>query len=456
LHDRRSQLHCSISAWCERFAVTITFVVFVAFRAADRAFLYRVQKYLQQPVYNLVLLNLIWPVSIQIVTLVMLLGYVLVLRAQGFRQYTWRFLLPGNVTASAMGAVPIYQLALFSLGDQTNAAMSAPPGPFVALPMQSIMTNCVLVWMLLLAYGWLHTRFEQVHYVGCLMVILSVFVGVSQKLQANDCSSSGLADGRCLTAFKNSDGHFQRLEGSSMALWYGLFILGTLPTAVGNCYKQRVLKGQNVDIIYATWWSGNFQVLWGLLLFWVNWIPLPDQPSHPPSATLQMLSDAWRCFIGEVPHAGDESCEAAGGPALKWFIVYLCFNLTFNICLLWLTKRMSAVWAQIATTLCLDLTNILSQYKFVVGASAQAMSLSEWLATILASLALWTYNIMPEIRQQRLPDTAADTTGRSAATQVGRSVLGNMTADGRVGLIESISFGSTGGGVALGSDGVRL
>ena len=48
---------------------------------------------------------------------------------------------------------------------------------------------------------------------------------------------------------------------------------------------------------------------------------------------------------------GDESCAAPNGPALTWFIVYLLFNLFFNLLLLWLTKNMSAVWAQIATTL---------------------------------------------------------------------------------------------------------
>lgn len=212
-----------------------------------------------------------------------------------------------------------------------------------------------------------------------------------------------------------------------MALWYGFFALSTVPSAVSNCYKQKVLKGRDVDVCYATWWSGNFQVLWGLLLFWINWIPLPDQNVQPPSATMQMISDTWQCFIGNMPNADDQSCAAEGGPAGKWFIIYLCFNLTFNICLLWLTKRMSAVWAQIATTLCLDLTNIFSQFKFIVGDSAQLMSFCEWLATVIASLALWTYNVMPEIR----PNTAEACRPNMA---------GSMVADGRSHLIMSVSF----------------
>lgn len=216
-----------------------------------------------------------------------------------------------------------------------------------------------------------------------------------------------------------------------MALWYGLFILSTVPSAISNCYKQKVLKGLDLDVCYATWWSGNFQIVWGILLFWVNWIPLPQQEVTPPGATLQVIADTWQCFIGNIPHPGEEHCAASGGPAIKWFAIYLCFNLTFNVCLLWLTKRMSAMWAQIATTLCLDLTNIFSQYSFIVGGAAALMSLSQWLATVLASIALWTYNLEPEI----LPGGGREKNYR--ARKFGHS---SMVSDGRASLIESVSF----------------
>jgi len=420
--------------WHQRFAVAIVFTIFVVFRAADRAFLYRVNKYLSKPSYNLILSNVFWPISIQLMTVVMLLCYIAYQRRQGNTQYSWRFFLPGNPTASTAGAVPMYRLALFSLGDQINAAMQSPPAAYIALPLQSIMSNFVLVWMLALASVWLGTRFKQVHYVGCCLILLAVIVSVADKLENDDCSTAGLAAGSCLTAYKSSDGHDIILAGSSMALWYGIFVLSTVPSAISNCYKQKVLKGVDWDVCYATWWSGNFQIIWGLLLFWVNWIPLPEQETQPPSALFSEIGDTWQCFVGNVPHIGDESCAAPGGPAIKWFIIYLCFNLTFNICLLWLTKVMSAVWAQIATTLCLDLTNIFSQFKFMVGDSAQAMTLSQWLGTILASVALWTYNLEPEI----LPPTAKEYDEN--VERQARSFGGSVISDGRAPLIESLTL----------------
>jgi drug/metabolite transporter (DMT)-like permease len=429
--------------WYERFAVSIVFTVFVVFRAADRAFLYRVQKYLKDSTYNLILSNIIWPVAIQLMTIAMLLAYICMLRWQGHKDYSWRFFLPGNPQASSMGPVPLWRLALFSFGDQLNAAISAPPSPFISLPLASIMTNLVIVWMLPIAAVWLGTRFKQVHFIGCSLIILAVVVGVADKLEADNCSPEGLDKGECLTSYKGSTGHWEILKGSSMALWYGLFVLSTVPSAVSNCYKQKVLKGVDLDVMYATWWSGNFQVLWGILLFWVLWIPLPEQKDLAPGGTLQAIADTWQCFNGNIPPGGDTSCAAEGGPAIKWFIIYLCFNLTFNVCLLWLTKRMSAMWAQIATTLCLDLTNIFSQYQFIVGASAALMTLSQWLATVLASIALWTYNLEPEI----LPGGGRERADSIDTTETkeyrARSFGASMVSDGRAGLVESFSFQKT-------------
>jgi len=228
-------------------------------------------------------------------------------------------------------------------------------------------------------------------------------VSIADKLESNDCSAAGLIQNPrgCLTAYRTASGSYKKFDDiSSAVLWYGLFLLSTVPMAVSSCYKQKVLKGVNLDVMYAVWWSGNFQVVWGILLFWVNWIPLPEQKVQLPSETFQLIADTWSCLQGNVPHPGDEACAADGAPGIKWFIIYLFFNLSFNICYLWLTKRMSAVWAQIATALCLCLTNIFSQFPFLVGDAAQLMTLSQWLGTIMAAVALWIYNLQPEIQAE--------------------------------------------------------
>ena len=59
------------------------------------------------------------------------------------------------------------------------------------------------------------------------------------------------------------------------------------------------------------------------------------------------LSKTFECFVGHAPSnsTGDLACASPGGSAAQWFVVYLVFNVSFNVLLLWLTKRMSATWA---------------------------------------------------------------------------------------------------------------
>jgi len=419
----------------QKGTVWIVFTVFVTFRAADRVFLKDIGNSLQNPTYNLIWANILWPLAIQLMTICMLLGYIAVQRYQGNMRYTWRFFLPGSDMASSRGAIPLYQLALFSLGDQLNAAISAPPTPFVALPVQSVMTNSVIMWMAIIGFFWIKARFSQVHIIGITLVLMSILVQISQKLTSNDCSATGMMSGMCFASYKNQLGQFIGLDTSQMAIWYGMFFVSTLPAAAGNIYKQKILQGNDVDVWYAAWWSGNFQVVWGWLCVPLLWVPLPGQETLAPGQTFQAVLDTLSCFAGNVPHPGDETC-ASSPPAWVWVILYLCFNITFNICLLYLTKHMSAMWAQVATVLCLNLCSIFSQFHFLMGDSAQLMSLNDWLGLVLASIALWVYNLEPE--------KTANGDNMQLAT-------GSFVADGAANLIEKIAGSSTAGGSIAGS-----
>ena len=61
--------------------------------------------------------------------------------------------------------------------------------------------------------------------------------------------------------------------------------------------KQKCLKGVDLEVMYATLWSGNWQIVWGLLMFPVNWIPLPSPaivtPPHAASAVHAASAASW-------------------------------------------------------------------------------------------------------------------------------------------------------------------
>merc|ERR1711908_197492 len=162
-------------------------------------------------------------------------------------------------------------------------------------------------------------------------------------------------------------GSWVKMRGAAMAFFYALFVFSTFPAAVSNIYKQKVLQGVDADIFYVTWWSDWFQLLWGWMCIPLMWIPLPGQTTLHPSETFQAIADTLTCISGTDPTHGDDPSCSSGTPPWIYVILYFAFNATFNLCITWLIKRISAMWVQVATVLCLNLCNIFSSWKFIMG-----------------------------------------------------------------------------------------
>jgi len=252
------------------------------------------------------------------------------------------------------------------------------------------------VWTLAIAYFYLGSRFRQVHYAACMLIVMACVVGVVVELQ----------DGTLPKPVSASNIPVDVATGT-MLLMYTIYVVGVIPQGISNCYKQRVLKGVDLDVMWAALWSGMFQVIWGILGYTSNWIPYPVPGGHnsaSPTTLGSDLTDAWLCFTGSNPHPGSpEGVSCTTDSAWTWFLVYLVFNVTFNLILLWLTKHLSATWASIGNVLCGDLYGVFGQFSFINGTGSKWLPLEQWLALILSSVAMWVYNIEDE----------TDTTGKS-------------------------------------------
>ena len=405
----------------ENTELAMVFILFVVMRAMDRVFSKRVVDRMAN--YQLMYYNILWPVGVQFAQLLMCLTWVLYQRyTLGDLRYDLSFFLPYATIATAAGQpYSQWRLALFSLWDQLNAAITGIPGPYISQNDQGIMTNFTIIWTVIISIFYLGTRYDQEHYLGCALILMSGLVSIVVNLQTNDPP---------LGEYSAPGGTLQQ----SSAYWYLIYVVGTVPAGISNCYKQkclsdgmliasdclsdrisncykqkclsdgmliasdclsdrmliasliRCLKSVDLEVMYASWWSGNWQIMWGLLTFPLNWIPMPPPATNnPPLETGEFLVRAWACFFGAVPtnstgqpylpssnvstvtpsvcnvsevsysyNPGDEVCAAEGGSAALWFLIYIVFNVVFNVLLLWLTKRMSATWAQIGTVLCLS------------------------------------------------------------------------------------------------------
>jgi len=424
----------------EKIAVPIVFTIFVVFRAADRVFMKALQNRLLLTSYNLIFTSFIWPAAMQAITFCMVFGYIGMQRYQGNKSYSCGFFKLNQPLASSTGPIPTYMLALFSLGDQLNAAMSAPCGAFVSQPIQSVMTNFVLIWMAIVAFFWISVRFKLCHYLGMALVMVSVFVQFYPYIANNNCprvsDNATLANGddnplydmtnstECFSAYGDAFGNQVLMGSGPMAFFYIMFALSTIPAAVSNVYKQKVLQGVDADIFYVTWWSGWFQLLWGWISFPLLWIPLPGQEALNPGDTLETIANTFRCIGGDTLGGVVPSCGGSPSP-LVYVLLYFSFNATFNLCITWLIKRISATWVQVATVLCLNLCNIFSTMHWIMGDSASPMSAYDWGGAVVVSFALVVYNLQPEV--------TAD--GQEILTQVG----GSFVVDGHAANVEKLS-----------------
>lgn len=380
------KLRVSFGAQVERFMVPIVFTCFVVFRALDRVLLIRVSKIMGND-YAGTLMNLYWPVSVQLITACFTCGYVIKKRyVDEDERYGLSFFSLFSPLASSRGVVPMIWMATFSFWDQLNAAIQAIPQVWIADAEQVALTNTVVVWTALIAYFYLGSRFKQVHYAGCLLILISCVVAVNVQL-ASQGLPQPVADARVI---ETSTG--------VMTIIYLVYLIGVVPSAASNCYKQKVTKGVDLDLMWATFWAGNFQVLWGLLMYPINWIPYP-MPGHTnsqsPATLVSDLADSWACFTGHAPTPANSSCTTDS--AWLWFIWYLTFNVFFNLLMLWLTKYLSATWASIGNVLCGDLFGVFGQFGFVSGNATQVMPLAQWLSLALSSMAMWVYNIEDEV-----------------------------------------------------------
>lgn len=79
----------------------------------------------------------------------------------GDRAYGLNFFGPRSRIASAHGAYPQWRLALFSFWDQLNAILTSLPSPFIDMTSQSIMSNFVVIWTVIISFFYLGTRHAE-------------------------------------------------------------------------------------------------------------------------------------------------------------------------------------------------------------------------------------------------------------------------------------------------------
>lgn len=370
-------------AW-QKGSVAIVFTVFVLLRSVDRVFFKRVNDRLAN--YQLYFVSLLFPIGIQLMQTVLTIAYVWYYRySKGDLRYSlYQFMRWSSPLACNKGSFP--QLILFyqSFIGQIGNGITSLPTAFLNITTVGLLLNFGVISTAFFARVYLGTKFSACHYLACLLIIASSLVAINTEL------ASGT-----LGMYVDAAGHQQQASG----LWYVIFLIGVVPMGFSNVYNQKFLQEDDLDIVYASFWGGWWQIVAGLALFPMNWIPLPSPATQQdPRDTMTYLYHGMQCTIGIVPTDSplDQVCAAAGGSPAVWFGVYLLCTMSFNVLLNWLTKYMSATWANIASVLCLDLSALLGMSTLLMGSEARDVTLEQYLALLLAGIAMAVYTLNDE------------------------------------------------------------
>jgi hypothetical protein len=79
-------------------------------------------------------------------------------------------------------------------------------------------------------------RYDQEHYLGCALILMSGLVSIVVNLQTNDPP---------LGEYAAPGGTLQQ----SSAYWYLIYVVGTIPAGISNCYKQKYLSRSRWPLI---------------------------------------------------------------------------------------------------------------------------------------------------------------------------------------------------------------
>uniref|UniRef100_A0A7S1CLN1 EamA domain-containing protein n=1 Tax=Bicosoecida sp. CB-2014 TaxID=1486930 RepID=A0A7S1CLN1_9STRA len=343
----------------------------------------------------------------------------------------WWKMWRGDITPE-MRRFPQHRYAIMALFDASFNIFSTFPVPHLGGDLSNVLSQGVLPINMLGSAVFLRTRYKKVHYWGALLVVYGILVKLSPDIGS--------------PSFGGSAG------------WVLLMLVAQTPAAASNIYKEIALKETDLDVWYMNAWVGVYQLLWGLLTFWTLYIPAFVSPHPPvdPGDTFKFMSEANDCFLGTDVRIYDnttafaEDCvakenvfDSAGGfctvncdrdgTPLQVFVIYICFNLTYNLLALYIFKHGSSVLFVVANAVRLPLVDALNSWSFVSGQAHQDFGKYDVLSLMVLVLSLWIYYSESESTAAARGPDDEDYTDITVSPRVGSGFRHRVTSQAKPG-----------------------
>uniref|UniRef100_A0A0G4F3Q0 EamA domain-containing protein n=1 Tax=Chromera velia CCMP2878 TaxID=1169474 RepID=A0A0G4F3Q0_9ALVE len=179
-----------------------------------------------------------------------------------------------------------------------------------------------------------------------------------------------------------------------------IFSLSAVPMALSSVFKEVAFRGVSLDVNLLQGWVAFWQVLIGFVLLPLNTLPFLEDQKLEWKDIPESLWGGCKCLFAGVNTYG-EGGKACGGPdqhpcdacGAAWIpvVVYLAFNVGYNVFMLLVIKYGSATLSFLVATLRLPLSSFAFYAPFIMGDDAQEFQWTDLagLAVLLIGLVLY-------------------------------------------------------------------
>mmetsp|Transcript_9672 Transcript_9672/g.35886 ORF Transcript_9672/g.35886 Transcript_9672/m.35886 type:complete len:578 (-) Transcript_9672:1394-3127(-) len=303
-----------------------------------------------------------------------------------FNLITWpivffRIYVTGQITPE-MRKFPKRKFFFMGLMDSLNVIVTTIPAALVSGVVNVVMAQSVILLNVITSYVFLNYRFGLAHGLGLLVLCAGIVVAIYPLFLDDDVAGP--------------------LGPFATAIFVFLLFIGNLPMAASNCYKELYLKEADLDVFYMNGWVALWQFLLGIALFPMVFIPLPGgAPYVKPAEFGQYFVNGMKCFAGinsqtVLTGAPLNSTDACPGTWMV-FLVFIGFNMAYNLLILAVMKRGSSTLAVVASTARLALSNFLFLVRPIAGSSTiPSLSINDIISLILLIFGILFYGARPE------------------------------------------------------------
>ena len=238
---------------------------------------------------------------------------------------------------------PVLLIVLAALGDALGDVIGAICTIHVSVPVHSLLTNCTSVFVALLSMCMLNQRYSLFQILALLGVFSAVVIGILPSFESNSSGSSAffavILGGSCIF--------------NAVAFVVKEFIFTRYKTWRAD---QDLQGGSGLNIFLINSHEALFQLPLTLLL-----IPLNGLLKQTSDGNIfSYLQDALHCvFSGEPDACGP---NAHGEMAGRCLVIYVIFNLLWNMAVLLSVKHTGALATFVALKAIFPVSTVLTEY----------------------------------------------------------------------------------------------